>query len=1058
MIKIGHISDTHIRNLKYHDEYRIVFQKMFDILRDEKVDYIVHCGDIAHTKTQISPEFIEMCSWFFRELESIAPTYIILGNHDGNLKNHTRLDALSPIVSALRLPNLHLLKAAGEVPVSDELTFNVLSVFDQENWEKISDPSKINIALYHGTVSGVETDAGFVLLHGEHDLEIFEGYDYVFLGDIHKTNQAIDPDGRAVYPGSTVQQNHGETNDKGFLIWEIENKDDFRTRHISIPNPSPFHTLHLSEKGLIPSDAQVPENARLRLSVPNHVPLNVLRQAMDTAKTRFSPQTVTIFNKAEVNDIRDGKPSVLQNDDDLRDLQVQEKIIKDFLSGYEVQPDILEKVIQLNKKYHTLAEQQDEVVRNVRWSMKRMSWDNLFSYGKDNFIDFEKLSGVVGVFGKNFTGKSSIVDSFLWTVFNSTSKNIRKNVDIVNQNRAYGRGTVEIEIGQRTFVIDRNANKTTKTTKAGNVSSAETTVDFGFFAHGLHDKIPDDVKRNLNGESRPETDKEIRRLFGSLDDFLLTSMSSQTNSLAFVDARSTERKQVLAKFLDLEIFDKKHGLANEDASELKAALKKLEGRDFDEELTAIQIAAAENERTIQGYKSKIEELKEDLSGLTKNMSDLDIEIAKSPEIDTLDEEEIREKIRAHEQSLTKRLALQEEHGEEVRKAENDLEKIEQFFSDFDIEELRKKNRLAIESQRKLDKITSELNSELSKKTRQEKKASLLSEVPCGELFPDCQFLLDAHLSRKEIPEIEGLINLTKANKKNILDEIKELNPAEVQRVIKKYEWLIGERNGKNIKIASLHLEIERNNTAVVNTKSTLEEFNRNLEEYFRNKETVKTLKRLHSEKKKLSKSFGDIGAELDQCQNELMELWKEHGSLEQKWDNLENSKLEKEELREQYAAYDLYMKCMHSNGIAYDIIKKKLPVINQEISKILANIVEFEVYLEEDGKELPIMIRHPKYPARSLDGCSGAERTLAAVAIRVALIRISSLPVGDLFILDEPATALDEENMEGFIRMLEMLKTQFKTIILISHLDALKDIVDTQLVIDKSDGYAHIQV
>lgn len=115
-------------------------------------------------------------------------------------------------------------------------------------------------------------------------------------------------------------------------------------------------------------------------------------------------------------------------------------------------------------------------------------------------------------------------------------------------------------------------------------------------------------------------------------------------------------------------------------------------------------------------------------------------------------------------------------------------------------------------------------------------------------------------------------------------------------------------------------------------------------------------------------------------------------------------------------------------------------------------------FFEDDGKKLDILIKHPKYDPRPLELGSGAEKMLAAMAIRLALIKISSLPQGDLFILDEPATALDEENMEGFIRIIDMLKSQFKTIIVISHLDALKDIVDRQIVIDKTDGFAHVEV
>ena len=94
-MKFAHIADTHIKNLKYHYEYGIVFEKLYETLREENVDYIIHCGDIAHTKTQISPEFVEMCTKFFRNLADIAPTYVILGNHDGNLKNSSRQDVES---------------------------------------------------------------------------------------------------------------------------------------------------------------------------------------------------------------------------------------------------------------------------------------------------------------------------------------------------------------------------------------------------------------------------------------------------------------------------------------------------------------------------------------------------------------------------------------------------------------------------------------------------------------------------------------------------------------------------------------------------------------------------------------------------------------------------------------------------------------------------------------------------------------------------------------------------------------------------------------------------
>ncbi len=147
---------------------------------------------------------------------------------------------------------------------------------------------------------------------------------------------------------------------------------------------------------------------------------------------------------------------------------------------------------------------------------------------------------------------------------------------------------------------------------------------------------------------------------------------------------------------------------------------------------------------------------------------------------------------------------------------------------------------------------------------------------------------------------------------------------------------------------------------------------------------------------------------------------------------------------------------MHPSGISYEIIKQKLPEINAEIAKILSNIVNFSIFLENDDDKLDIMIKHPNFEPRPLEMGSGAEKTLASTAIRLALINVTSLPVSDIFILDEPGTALDQENLDGFVRILELIKSYFKTVILISHLDYLKDCVDLHITIDKKEGYAYI--
>ena len=576
-MRIAHAADLHIRNLKYHYEYREVFNQFYESLKEEKVDCIILCGDIAHTKTQISPEFVSMASDLFRNLADIAPTYVILGNHDGNLRNNSREDALTPVVEALDHPRLVLIRNSEEALVGVEraLRFkvNVLSVFDRKNWSTPSDPNAVNIALYHGALAGSKTDVGWVIDRNEDSLECFEGHDFIFLGDIHKTNQVLDDEGRVRYPGSLIQQNFGETNDKGYLLWNIENKDEYSCKHIRLNNPKPFVTIELTPKGRMPRRLKVPMGARLRLVSNNNLSLDRLRKAVDIAKVRIKPESISFLNRAAADkgNIDEDLAASLQKED-LRDIKIQEGLIEEYLKDYEVKEDILKKVKELNIKYNTLAQQDEDVSRNINWKLKKLAWDNLFNYGEGNAVDFENLYGTVGIFGKNYSGKSSVVDSLLFTLFNSTSKNERKNVNVINQNREAASGLVEIEIAGDTYIIQRDLEKYTKRLKGVVTTEARTKVEF------VTHNMATGETTSLNGLTRIDTDKNIRRIFGTLEDFLSTSMSSQLDSLQFINEGSTRRKEILAKFLDLHIFDKKFKMAKEDATDLRGALKRLEGK------------------------------------------------------------------------------------------------------------------------------------------------------------------------------------------------------------------------------------------------------------------------------------------------------------------------------------------------------------------------------------------------------------------------------------------------------------------------------------------------
>ena len=1048
-MRFVHLADTHIRNLKYHKEYRVVFDRLYKKITKQNPDYIIHCGDIAHTKTQISPEFVEMCTSFFKNLSQIAPTYIILGNHDGNLRNSSRQDALTPIVDAINSPDLVLLKNSGETLLKDNFAINVLSVFDTDNWAKPSNSDNINIALYHGTISNCKTDAGWKIERGENDVSIFDNFDYGFLGDIHKTNQALDKEGKIRYPGSTIQQNHGETVDKGYLLWDIESKDKFTVKHYSIKNPKPFITITLTPSGRIPRNTEIQKGARLRLISENNLPLDVIRKAVEVSKSRFKPESITYLSRNA--GVRGNVEEITNNlfQEDLRDLAVQEELIDEYLKDFQASDELLEKVYGLNHKYNTIVEEKEEISRNVSWKLKKLEWDNLFNYADSNSIDFQKLNGIVGILGKNFSGKSSIIDSLLYTMYNTTSKHNRKNINIINQNKDDCRGYVEIDIGSKTYSIERTSQKYKKTLKGKTTTEAKTNVDFL-----VVDNATGQTKE-LNGVTRMDTDKNIRKIFGTIEDFLLTSMASQLGSLTYINEGSTKRKEILAKFLDLEIFEYKFKLAKDEASGQRALLRRLEERNFDEDIKKARTEYAKNDTFKLKKQRQHNDLKEEIATLLKENEDLESKINSIP-ADIINISEVKNLLSIQKEQLISYEKEKEKLSKEFKKSKTDYDRIKELVDVFNISSLKEEQENIQEVSDKLDKIEKEILKYEEEKNRQKRKINILNDVQCGSEYSHCRFIKDAYLAKDTLNHTNMVLEKLNSFKKSKKDFLSTTELERISQNIKRYDNALVKlseiRNHSN----SLELKIERNKTNILKSENIIETLAKEKKEYEENKEIIENLESLIEENKKISDSLRNKREDLQASEKQVLELYKLNGSLEQQLNKIQSELEEFESLQEQYSAHDLFMRCMHANGISYDIIKKRLPLINDEVSKIITNIVEFEIMFVNEDSKLDILIKHPGYDPRPIDMGSGAEKTIAAMAIRLALLNVSTLPKGDIFILDEPGTALDEENMEGFIRILDMIKTQFKTVLLISHLDNLKDTVDTEIMIDKIDGFASV--
>lgn len=252
--KVLHFSDLHIKTYKMHDLYRNILGELIKEWSRLDVDRIAFTGDLLHTKNQISPEQIDFMSWFLQECANIAPTVLILGNHDFLENNLDRMDAISVSLAMLDNPRLTLYKERGWY-ADENVNWCVYSLAENNLPPEIVRNGNHNIGLFHGQIQKLKTDRGFNFQDG-FDMSKFSGLDVVLCGDIHKRQEFVIPNNKKGYMvGSLIQQQYDETITKhGYGIYNVETSE---YKFVDVFNPSPYLSFSISSIEDIENETEV---------------------------------------------------------------------------------------------------------------------------------------------------------------------------------------------------------------------------------------------------------------------------------------------------------------------------------------------------------------------------------------------------------------------------------------------------------------------------------------------------------------------------------------------------------------------------------------------------------------------------------------------------------------------------------------------------------------------------------------------------------------------------------------------------------------------------------
>jgi DNA repair exonuclease SbcCD ATPase subunit len=162
------------------------------------------------------------------------------------------------------------------------------------------------------------------------------------------------------------------------------------------------------------------------------------------------------------------------------------------------------------------------------------------------------------------------------------------------------------------------------------------------------------------------------------------------------------------------------------------------------------------------------------------------------------------------------------------------------------------------------------------------------------------------------------------------------------------------------------------------------------------------------------------------------------------------------QLETEYKAYGYYLESVKRDGIPYELISKAVPKIESEINNVLNQIVDFNMVLNTDGKNINGYIIYDEDNYWPLELTSGMERFISSLAIRIALINVSALPRPNFIAIDEGWGSLDAEHISSVVNLFDYFRTKFDFSIIISHVDSMRDMVDNLIEVNKTNGFSNI--
>ena len=734
---------------------------------------------------------------------------------------------------------------------------------------------------------------------------------------------------------------------------------------------------------------------------------------------KYASTNVNVITKVKTTDDNQQTIDVSMN---IMDQNYLRELVKNFLESKN-QNQYFEQVMNIDLAVENrMLINEIEVTPFKRWYIKKIEFSNFLSYGENQVIDFDKCNGITVVESDppNFGGKTVLtVDLLLFLFFNTTTKT-QKAEEIFNRftdkNKVSVRG--EIIIDGEEYVIARQIER--KKSKAGEWN-VKTELEF-------FKKLADGQLQNFTGEQRRETEEFIKRSIGDIDDFLMTILTTASNLEDLLDAKPTARGQVLSRFLGLEFLKKKEETGKEIYSEFSKGM-----------LSNIYNTETLKQKNIQ-FNEEIETLNEEMIDANGKIKDVDLRLQKGQDYkDNL----LKSKHTDLDQELVKlnpqNLQIEIDNFKIIcnttTKQINEVKIIEprEFYHEDKHDEIRDS----------IKKVSGELVLAHSKVSEIKE---LVKKYGDGVQCEHCGIkLMEASLTKKKIDELKDW-------EKKVKDLTKKLNELEAKEstfVQLKKDFDEYEKN-KLIK--------EKFEISLDSTKLKLYQVEDKLKRYLDVQDKIKKNNEIDSQLVKAGLRIDELISEKRNYERTITSNQLQIKNInEQITKNNETIEIILEEF-ERERLYKIYLEVFGKNGISKLIMKTMMPLINQELQRLLMDSCYFnlEIRINDKNEVEFIMIDNSTGVEKLMTSGSGYERTIAAMALRAVLSKVCSLPKPNIIVWDEVFGKISNENLEMVGEFFSKMREYFEKIFVITHNPLVNNWANNVVRISKTENISKV--